>query len=290
MWQSWAISRVDTSSAYSSWHACCRKVCCICSRHVLDSWVRACWSPLRSLSSSCLTWSRHSSCHGWTWVLSWPLYWPWRLSSKHWTAVTSARTNSSDSEQLRVMNACASWPTICHLLWKVSIAKASFLSMVCISRWVCCWWFALTISVRTVCWRFPAMLPACTDSHWTNWLPYMRCWGIWQVCATGLDGGYATCSTWPAGYMSLRWLITCQAGRGPEGDLCNAMAVTEPWQSSCLCHASRCSSFSAVAGAWAHMVVGNLVVTSAMLEGLAVAMHICMTKTAKTGIWGRYLV
>ena len=152
---------------------------------------------------------------------------------KSCTANNSVRAKSSDCERVLATNARASSSAICHLLWKVSIAKAWFLGMVCISWWACCWCrsclrrlatsphpsetamreLALNMSARTWCWRSPAMLPACADIHCASWLPSMWSWGGWQACATGWDCGSPACSTWPAGTMSFRWLITCYAPR-----------------------------------------------------------------------------
>ena len=102
----------------------------------------------------------------------------WRLSSNRLTAESSACTKSSDWARVLAMKACAFWQAICHLFWRVSIARAWFLSMVCSSRWACCWWcrclrrletsswpsttgmgeLALSINALTLCWRSPASL------------------------------------------------------------------------------------------------------------------------------------
>ena len=73
---------------------------------------------------------------------------------------------------------------------------------------------APTINALTWCWRSPAMLPACTDNHWTSWDPSIWGWGGWKGCATGLDGG-ARSAAFLAGSTGTRSLlgrlITCYA-------------------------------------------------------------------------------
>ena len=121
----------------------------------------------------------------------------------------------------------------CHLLWKVSIANAWFLSEVCISQWACCWCrsclrrlatsscpsergmgeLALNISVRTLCWTQLEIASHVSCLH-----------------RKPLDGGSAAFATWLAGAMSLAKFITCYAVADQNQVLYDAVSVTEPWQ------------------------------------------------------------